>query len=141
MKVDLFGNLTDWSEVLDTIDKLAEDGKLSEYQPGLIRILRHKGNWRLREEVLKRAGEIKCPSNELINQVLEILDDDNTYYDVRILASNALIHMLKNTRDGFDGKISTTVRKVAERLRATPHPTIFDNTLTQLYSEICLLER
>ncbi len=141
MKEDPFGNLTNWGDVLDIIERLAEEGKLSECQPGLIRILRYKGNWQLREEVLKRAGDIKEPSSELISQVLEIVDDDNTYYDARILAGDALIRMLKNNRDGFEGNVNASVRKVAERLRATPAPPIFYNTLTKLYLEICLLER
>ena len=140
MKEDPFGNLTNWGAALDIIDELADTGKLSECQPGLIRILRYKGNWRLREEVLKRAGEIQNPSYELIRQILNILDDDNTYYDARILASDALIRMLKCIQDGFGGEIYMSVRKVAERLKATPHPPIFDNTLTKLYLEICLLE-
>ena len=141
MKEDPFGDLTNWGAVLDIVDEMADAGKLSECQPGLIRILRYKGNWRLREEVLKRAGDIQSPSHELICQVLNILDDDNTYYDARILASDALIQMLKNIQDGLGGEINMSVRKVAERLRATPHPPIFDNTLTKLYLEVCLLER
>lgn len=141
MQADPFGNLDNWSEVLSIIDNFAQDGKLSECQPGLIRILRHKGNWQLREEVLKRSGEIKSPSSELINQVLEILDNDNIYYDARILASDALICMLKNLHGSLDGKTNTAVKKVTERLRATPSPPGFLNTLTKLYSEICLLER
>ena len=139
MKQDPFGNLTDWGAVLDIFDELADNGKLEECQPGLIRILKYKGNWRLREDVLKRVGEIQNPSDQLICQILSILDDDNTYYDVRILASDALIQMLKNVQDGFDDGINLSVRKVTERLRTTPHPPIFHNALKKLYSEIGLL--
>jgi len=139
MKQDPFGNLTDWGAVLDIFDELADNGKLEECQPGLIRILKYKGNWRLREEVLKRVGEIQNPSDQLICQILSILDDDNTYYDVRILASDTLIQILKNVQDGFDDGINLSVRKVTERLRTTPHPPIFDNALKKLYSEIGLL--
>ena len=139
MKQDPFGNLTDWGVVLDLFDELADNGKLEECQPGLIRILRYKGNWRLREDVLKRVGEIQNPSDQLICQILSILDDDNTYYDVRILASDTLIQMLKNVQNGFDDGINLSVRKVTERLRTTPHPPIFDNALKKLYSEIGLL--
>ena len=139
MKKDPFGNLTNWGAVLDIVDELADAGKLSECQPGLIRILRYKGNWRLREEALKRVGEIHGPSCELIRQVLNILDDDNTYYDARILASDALIQMLKNIQDGFGDEIHMSVRKVTERLKSTPHPSMFDNSLKKLYSEIGLL--
>ena len=136
MRQDPFGNLTDWVTVLDIFDELADTGKLAECQPGLIRILKYKGNWQLHEEVLKRVGEIKSPSDQLICQVLSILDDDNTYYDARILASDALIQMLKNVQDDFYDEIKMLVRKVTERLRTTPHPSIFDNALKKLYSEI-----
>ncbi len=136
MKQDPFGDLNNWGLVLDIVDELADAGKLSECQPGLIRILKYKGNWRLREEVLKRVGGIQGPSPQLIYQVLSILDDDNSYYDVRILASDALTQMLKNVQDGFDGEINVSVRKITERLRATPHPSMFDNALKTLYLEI-----
>ena len=139
MKEDPFGNLTDWGAVLDMVDELADTGKLSECQPGLIRILRYKGNRRLREEVLKQVTRIQSPSHHLIRQVLSILDDDNTYYDARILASDALIQMLKNIQNGFGDEISIAVRKITERLRTTPHPPIFDTALKKLYSEIGLL--
>ena len=139
MKQDPFGNLTDWGAVLDILDELTDNGKLAECQLGLIRILKYKGNWRLREEVLKRVGEIQTPSDELVYQVLSILADDNIYYDARILASDALIQLLKNAQDGFNGEMSMSVRKVTEKLRTTPQPPIFDNALEELHSEIGLL--
>ncbi len=67
-------------------------------QRGLVRILRYKGNWLLREEVLKRIGGIPSPSDELAGQVLTILSDDNIYYEARVIASNALIGLLKNNQ-------------------------------------------
>ena len=96
MKQDPFGNLVEWGEVLNSIEEMAASGCLSDCQPGLVRILRYKGNWRLREAVLRHIGEIQAPSEELVDQVLSILDDDNTYYDVRILAGCALSQLIKN---------------------------------------------
>ena len=139
MKHDPFGNLRDWGPVLELFDELADSGQLGPYQPGLIRILQYKGNWRLREAVLMRVGEIETPSSELVLEVLSILADDNIYYDVRILAGDALTKLLKNVRDGFNGNIRMSVQKVAERLRRTPQPIIFDNALRKLYSEIGLV--
>ncbi len=49
MKKDPFGNLADYQPVLELVHDLADKGELAECQPGLIRILRYKGNWRLRE--------------------------------------------------------------------------------------------
>lgn len=136
MEHDPFGSLRDWGSVLEHVDELTVNGQLDNCQPGLIRILRYKGNWRLREDVLKRVGEIESPSSQLLCQVVNVLDDDNTYYDVRILASDALIQLLKKPRDGFDGEIEMQVRKVVERLRMSPQPLFFDNALKNLHSEL-----
>jgi len=76
MTQDPFGNLREWGPVLELLDELESNGKLAECQRGLVRILRYKGNWRLREEVLKRIGGIPSPSDELAGQVLTILSDD-----------------------------------------------------------------
>ena len=119
-------------------DDLADNGKLAECQSGLIRILRYKGNWQLREEVLKRVGEIKAPSGEMIFQVLAILADDNIYYDARILACDALIQLLKSDQDGLCGEINKELRKIVEKLRSTPQPAFFDKALKRLYSEVGL---
>lgn len=138
MKQDPFGNLVDWGQVLDLFGELADNGTLAECQPGLVRILRYKGNWRLREEVLKKIGTIQTPSDELISQVITLVADDNIYYDARILACDALILLLGNAQSGVNGEIQSEMRKVAEKLRATPQPPFFDKTLAKLYSGIGL---
>ncbi len=135
MKQDPFGNLTDWGAVLDLFDELRENGNLSECQPGLVRILRYKGNWRLREEALKLIGKIHHPSDELISQVIAILADDNIYYDARILAGEALMQLVKNANNGVAGCIGMEVRKITEKLRSTPQPPFFDNALKNLNAE------
>jgi hypothetical protein len=136
MRDDPFGNLTDWGRVLDTLEDLTENGGLSECQRGLIRILRYKGNWRLREEVLKRVGAIQAPSKELIQQVIAVLDDDNIYYDARIIAGNALIQLLPNAEDAGNGDLHESVRTVAEKLKRTPQPPFFHTTLDRLHSAL-----
>ena len=138
MKHDPFGNLSDWGSVLEIFNELADTGRLADCQPGLIRILLYKGNWQLREEVLKRVGEIRTPSNELVFQILAILDDDNIYYDVRILAGDALIQLLKSVQDDLCDEINNEVRKIIEKLRSTPHPPFFDKALKRLHSEVAL---
>ncbi|WP_373498418.1 hypothetical protein [Desulfococcus sp.] len=136
MKQDPFGNLTDWGTVLDLFDKLGENGNLADCQSGLVRILRYKGNWRLREEALKRIGTIRNPCGELISQVVTILADDNIYYDARILASEALIQLMKNGQGGFPCEINLDVRKIAEKLSSTPQPPFFAAALKNLYAEV-----
>lgn len=135
MRDDPFGDLRDWGSVLSMIDELAVNDQLAECQPGLIRILRYKGNWRLREEVLKRAGMISIPSVELVFQVLALLDDDNTYYDARILAGETILQLLKGMKSEQTIKIIGITTKVVDRLRSIPQPPVFGNTLNALSLE------
>jgi len=136
MTDDPFGNLRDWGPVLKLLDELASNGKLSQCQHGLVRILRYKGNWRLREEVLKRVGEISSPSNELVGQTLTIFTDDNIYYDARILASNAIIQLLNNSQDSLHREFVPKIRKVLDKLSKFPQPPIYADAIKRLDSEI-----
>jgi hypothetical protein len=136
MTHDPFGNLTDWGPVLRLFYELADSEKLTECQAGLVRILRYKGNWRLREEVLKRIGEIPAPSRELLCQVLTIVSDDNIYYEARILASDALIQLSNKRCGNMDNELLMKIRKAVEKLNNTPQPPFFDMALKRLYFEI-----
>ncbi|MFP4349685.1 MAG: hypothetical protein ACLFQY_15445, partial [Desulfococcaceae bacterium] len=135
MTQDPFGNLTDWGPALNTLEIMADRGRLEECQPGLIRILRYKGNWRLREEVLKRTGEIQKPIRELVFQVLAIIADDNLYYDVRILAADALSKLIHKIRNGDSDKIYPEMQAVIQKIRRTPQPPFFSRALEKLHSE------
>ena len=126
---------------MDTLEDLANNGDLSQCQPGLVRILRYKGNWRLREEVLKRVGEIQTPSNELVDQVIAILDDDNLYYDVRIIAGNALVQLLTKTQNGNTDDILKKAKKITGKLKSTPQPPFFEKAINRLHSELADLNR
>jgi len=136
MKNDPFGNLMDWGPVMDTLEDLANNGDLAQCQPGLVRILRYKGNWRLREEVLKRIGEIQAPSDELVEKVIAILDDDNLYYDVRIIAGNSLVQLLTKTQIDSNGYILKYAKKIIEKLKSTPQPPFFAKAIDRLHSEL-----
>lgn len=136
MTHDPFGNLTDWGPVLQLFYELADSGKLTECQPGLIRILRYKGNWRLREELLKRIGDISNPSEELLRQTLTIMADDNIYFEARILASNALIQLIENCDGNLEDKLVLDIRKAVEKMNNTPQPTFFETALKRFHSGI-----
>ena len=143
MQHDPFGNLTDWGQVLDTFDDLAKSGSLAECQPGLVRILRFKGNWRLREEVLKRVGEIQTPSRELVFQVLATVADDNIYYDARIIANDALVQLLQHAPADAHAELTAATRKLVDKLKSMPQPPFFDAALDRLHGEVgapCAME-
>lgn len=129
MPHDPFGNLQDWGEVLELLDELARNSRLAECQRGLVRILNYKGNWRLREEVLKRLDQIQEPTDELIGQVLSILADDNIYYEARIMASNALTHLVKNGKNEARQELNLKSRKIIEKVCKTPQPPVFEKAL------------
>lgn len=129
MAQDPFGNLQDWRSALALLDELTQSGRLAECQPGLVRLLSFKGNWRLREETLKRLQQIQAPTDELIGQVLSILADDNVYYEARVLASSALAHLLKNGRGIVGGQFYSKAHRIIEKLRNTPQPSFFEKAL------------
>lgn len=132
MKQDPFGNLMDWGQALNTIEELSEQGKFGECQHGLTRILRYRGNWRLREEVLKRIAEIETPSEELIFQVVAILSDDNIYYDARIIACDSLVQLLEEGQYSLAGESRYRIGKAVEKLRSVPQPIYFEKALNRL---------
>lgn len=132
MKSDPFGNLRDWGPVLELICQLADEGNLSECQHGLTRILRYRDNWRLREETLKRIGKIENPDNALVHQVLNIIADENLYYELRILACETMEEILQNAFDKLDTTLETEILKTVENLLSTQHPPIFEPALKKL---------
>lgn len=134
MQPDPFGNLKDWGPVLELICQLSDEDKLSECQPGLIRILRYRDNWRLREEVLNRIGKINKPDNTLVLQVLDIITDENLYYEVRILACETMMEFLKNGANTFESQIKKEMRQTVENQLSSQHPPIFEQALKKLYS-------
>lgn len=135
MQPESFGNLQDWGPVLDQLRQLTHEGKLGDHQSELIRILRYQGNWRLREETLHRISAIEQPSNALIEQVLHIIADKNLYFEVRILACQSIIQLLKRRGHPFDAIISDAIIGTLEKQLATPQPPIFTDALRQLSSE------
>ena len=132
MQPDPFGNLKDWGPVLELVCQLADNGNLSECQPGLTRILAYRDNWRLREETLKRIGAIESPSEALIHQVLNIIANHNLYYEVRILACEAMAEWLKKNVP-FDTAARTSLSLAVASQLATPQPPIFEEALRKLH--------
>jgi len=134
MTKDPFGNLREWGSVLELLADLSCRGCLGECQQGLIRILRFRGNWRLREEVLKRLELIQTPSEELIEQVSEIILDDSIYYEARILASKVLASLINNRQRHAGAAFRPSTQSVIKNLQSLtkmPHPPIFHVALSR----------
>lgn len=132
MDKDPFGNLMEWGAVLDQLNDLELAGKLADCQAGLIRILRFNGNWRLRETVLKSVTKIEMPKTALLAEMLNIIMNDNIYYEARILACEALQQAIKHCRSlQKDQEVLARV-PIANKLNLlmkTPQPPIFFNAI------------
>jgi len=129
MSGDVFGNLRDWGDVLDELDVLQRSKELDEHQPGLVRILRYRNNWKLREAVLHSLKEISRPSMELVSEVLNLAMDEGTYYQARILAIRALPRLLKKleeTRTGEASARSAVIERMQVVLASQQPPLLHD---------------
>jgi hypothetical protein len=133
MQSDPFGNLKEWGPVLESVCQLADEGKLSECQPGLVRILAYPDNWRLREETLRRIGAIANPDDALVRQVLSIIANDNLYFEVKILACDAMAELLKKQHHPFMEATRGMITQILDNQIATPQPPIFEQALRKLY--------
>lgn len=133
METDVFGNLTDWGKVLETLKELKESGALDEHQAGLQRVLRYRENWRLREYVLECLGEIDRPTDELIQEVCRIMCDDSAYIDMRILAASALGDLVPKRLEysGEEPKFGDiTVFQVMKEILDSPQAPIFHKAVS-----------
>ena len=77
--MDIFGNLTDWEQVLDKLNDLKKSETLHKHQAGLARILRYRNNWKLRETVLEYITYINEPSDEILTEAINIMMDEGVY--------------------------------------------------------------
>ncbi len=142
MNVDGFGNLREWGRVLEKMEVLTKSGKLGDCQEELVRVLRYNDNWRLREAALAALPGISEPSPALIDEALKIMMRDDLYYDVRILAADALGKTLKKdsrtNRRGGD-KMKETLNRVIEgmnRLLSDPQPPILHRAVRESLERI-----
>lgn len=138
MSHDPFGNLEDWGRVLVTLKELTEQGRLDEAQAGIIRLLRYRDNWRLKESALVAARQIGAPSEALVSAVLRVLEDGSTFVDARILAAKALGDL--GCRDGVDGPFRVAfgdcIRSVLERQLESPEAPVLTRAIEEAMRKI-----
>lgn len=96
MPADVFGDLQEWGEVLKTLDELRTDEALDNHQSGLARLIRCQDNWRLREEALIAAADVRRPCSILVTATLRLLDNQEESLENRVLAAQALGAMLSS---------------------------------------------
>ena len=130
MSADIFGNLREWGEVPGQLRQLAESKKLGEHQEGLIRILRYRDNWRLRELVLDVVKTLESPSDELLRAILDLMMDDGMYCEARVLAAEALSQLASGRQtegtNGRSGDVDRTIEEMNMLLRVPQAPVLHD---------------
>mgnify|MGYP005810636425 CR=1 FL=1 len=122
---DIFGDLRDWKRVLKQIEQVRLAGQLDEHQEGLTRVLRYRYNGQLRRAALRAAPDLKRPSKDLVDVLLEIVRDEYCDLETRLLACDAVRHSISRRRDqeGTGGFESDAFRCAGEILRA-PQPEV-----------------
>ena len=118
----LFEDLKDWSDVIKQLEMLSKSRKLKDHQNELIRVLHYDDNWRIREAAIQAVASIKEPSPALIAEVVGIMMRQDLYYEVRILAAEALGTILCSRKRGtLSEKALTAMYDVLRN----PHPPFF----------------
>ena len=133
MHSDIFGNLTEWGRVIETLDRLKELKQLDRNQDGLTRILRYRDNWQLRETVLKHIVHLTEPTEELVREVINITADEYIYLDMRILAVDALSKLIPLCIKRGDFKDPNLVEIAIEninKLLNSPQPPLLHEAVT-----------
>ena len=138
MNRDVFGNLQEWGDVLQSLKELERSRELDNHQEGLGRILRYRQNWRLREAVLKAVRKLTVPSESIVSEVVAILVDRNVYHDARILAADALVSIISRWRqrpgNGCSSVERSAIEKMTEILRSPEVPIVHEAVRRSLAS-------
>jgi hypothetical protein len=90
---DVFGDLREWGGALAVLERLREEGRLDDHQDGLARLIRFQ-NWQLQKAALECALEVSESRDLLIADTLNALASRETSLELRILAAEALGHLL-----------------------------------------------
>jgi hypothetical protein len=141
MRDERLDNLEQWDRALEQLDDWKHAGQLDSHQADLLWLLRFRDNWRLREAALEMTVLLQVPEPELIRQVCDILIDDSLYYELRVLAAEALAALF--SRDGPDGphdacadSVVGEVRECARQLLASTQPPVVHLALQRVLSRI-----
>nr|WP_319492585.1 hypothetical protein [uncultured Desulfobacter sp.] len=142
MKDQIFGNLTDWVNALDTLNLLKKSASLDNHQEELVRLLRHEGNWRLREAAVEAASTLKMPSIETLKQLVKLIVRDDLYYNIRILASKTLSTLIPvimanaGINKDLVRRFINDANHEVTALLSSPEPPMFHDALDIIYEQI-----
>lgn len=141
-----FGNLKDWSIVLDKLEELSKNGELHYHQKELIRVLRFDQNWRLREAAIESLAVVENPEFDLFGEVFSLMMRNDLYYDVRILAADGLdklmVNVVRNKTVDIDRlkEVVSEILEGMEGLLASPEPPKFHDAIRHSIKKIKTIE-
>ena len=125
---DIFGDLREWGQVLRQIEQLRLAGRLDEHQEGLIRVLRYRYSWQLREAALRAVTDLRRPSKDLLDVLLGIVTDEYCDLEMRLLACDTVRHSIRKhcDQEGTGGFESEAFQRGNEILRVPQPPVLRD---------------
>ncbi len=94
MQPDVFGDLSQSSEVLSKLHEIASRDSLDKHQVGLARILRFKQNYVLIDAALEYSVNIERASEILIAEALNVLVSQDLPIHTRASAARILGHLI-----------------------------------------------
>lgn len=129
---DIFGDLREWGQVLRQIEQLRLAGQLDEHREGLIRVLRYRYNWQLRQAALRAVRDVKRPSKSLFDVLLGIVTDEQSDLETRLLACDAVRHSISrySSRQEAGGSRAEALDRAGEFL-AVPQPPVLREAVEQ----------
>jgi hypothetical protein len=132
--MDTIDNLEDWGRVLDELERWTRMGQLDERQEQLLWLLRYPDNWRLREAALESMRSMRAAGPRLIEEACRIMMDDGLYYQVRVLAAEALAAAFGEGKSaGAESEpLSKAVRDQMRALLDSPQPPIMHQALQRV---------
>ncbi len=142
MKNYIFGNFMDWGNVLDKLQYLEDTKTLDDHQDELIKLLRFDGNWRLREAAVEAASGLTKPKLETGMQLLQLIKREDIYYDIRIMATEALSTLIalivedKELNRDLARLFIDSANLEVTNLLSSPEPPIFHDALDIIFKEI-----
>lgn len=95
MMTDIFGDLREWTRVVEQLEQLKQGGALAQHQEGLARLLLYRFNWRIREKAVESLSTLSEPDDRILLLVIEIVADEHTGFDLRTLAADSLCSLIK----------------------------------------------
>jgi hypothetical protein len=111
------GNLEQWGHLLERLEAWRRSGRLDRHQDEILWLLRYPDNWRLREAALEAMKDLQTPQVDLIRAACSIMMDERLYYQVRVLAAEALARALA-AKASAGGAALSQAREVREQMHA-----------------------